>query len=288
MNHYLKLKQGFTNYAISKTAIDSIDFVSSFRFRSSNQNYMISRYMFKYSNSIEPIMCQVLTIMLFGLLVLGIIGNSATVTVNDLYATKSTSIESSVQPERGSQQATEATGSTTLQAESKSLIDSQQLENEIEAAIQEKDEQIRDVLQVDKEEEEEENDDFDNNGNENDDDNNGELDDQIEIDKKAPIAVSGKNVYIVWFNDQNTPKNNSEILFRYSNDSGVTYSDKMNLSNTTNSDSVDAMIAAEGDKVIITWWERNQTNNEPVVRVSSDNGNTFGPLLKLATEGPVG
>lgn len=246
--------------------------------------------MFKYSNSIEPIMCQVLTIILFGLLVLGIIGNSATVTVNDLYATKSTSIESSVQPERGSQQATEATGSTTLQPESKSLIDSQQLENEIEAAIQEKDEQIRDVLQVDKEEEEEEeeNDDFDNNGNEKDDDNNGELDDQIEIDKKAPIAVSGKNVYIVWFNDQNTPKNNSEILFRYSNDSGITYSDKINLSNTTNSDSVDAMIAAEGDKVIITWWERNQTNNEPVVRVSSDNGNTFGPLLKLATEGPIG
>ncbi len=249
---------------------------------------MISRYMFKYSNSFEPIMSQVLTIILVGLLVLGIIGNSATVTVNHLYATKSTSIESQVQPERGSQQATEATGSTTLQPDSKSLFDSQQLENEIEAAIQEKDEQVRDVLQVDKEDDDHDDDDINNNGNEKDNENNGELDEQIVIDKKAPIAVSGKNVYIVWFNDQNTPNNNSEILFRYSNDSGVTFSDKINLSNTTNSDSVDAMIAAEGDNVIITWWERNQTNNEPVLRVSSDNGTTFGPLLKLATEGPIG
>lgn len=244
---------------------------------------MISRYMFKYSNSFEPIMSQVLTIILVGLLVLGIIGNSATATVNHLYATKSASIESQVQPERGSQQATETTGSTTLQPDSKSLFDSQQLENEIEAAIQEKDEQVRDVLQVDKED-----DDINNNGNAKDNENNGESNEQIINDKKAPIAVSGKNVYTVWFNDQNTPNNNSEILFRYSNDSGVTFSDKINLSNTTNSDSVDAMIAAESDNVIITWWERNQTNNEPVLRVSSDNGTTFGPLLKLATEGPIG
>lgn len=164
------------------------------------------------------------------------------------------------------------------------LFDSQQLESEIEAAKQEKDEQIRDLLKV---EGEGEDDDATNNGNVLDNDNNGELDKQIEIDKKAPIAVSGKYLYIVWFNDKNTPNNNSEILFRYSNDNGITYSDKINLSNTTNSDSVDAEIAAEDNKVIITWWERNQTNNEPVVRVSNDNGTTFGPLLKLATDGPI-
>jgi len=230
-------------------------------------------------------MSQVLTSIVVGILVLGIIGNSAVLLVNYLYATKSTSLESSLQLDRGAQQAPEAPGSPTLQPDSKSLFDSQQLESEIEAAIQEKDEQIRDVLQV--EGEGDDDDDATNNGNVQDNDNNGELDEQIEIDKKAPIAVSGKYVYIVWFNDQNTPNNNSEILFRYSNDSGITYSDKINLSNTTNSDSVDAEIAAEDNKVIITWWERNQTNNEPVVRVSTDNGTTFGPLLKLATDGPI-
>ncbi|MDN5847664.1 MAG: hypothetical protein L0H53_15475 [Candidatus Nitrosocosmicus sp.] len=129
------------------------------------------------------------------------------------------------------------------------------------------------------------------NDNSNDNDNNNneeELDEQIEMDKKAPIAVSGNYVYVAWFNDQNTPNNNSEVLFRYSNDSGVTYSDKINLSNTTNADSVNAEIAADGINVIITWWEQNQTSHEPVVRMSSDNGKTFGPLLNLAKDGSLG
>src|SRR5687768_7163174 len=31
---------------------------------------------------------------------------------------------------------------------------------------------------------------------------------RIESDKKAPVIISGDNVYVVWFNDQNTPNNN--------------------------------------------------------------------------------
>jgi hypothetical protein len=38
----------------------------------------------------------------------------------------------------------------------------------------------------------------------------------------------------------------------------------------------------------VTWWERNQTNDEPVLRVSIDNGGTFGPILKLASNGTIG
>ena len=239
--------------------------------------------MFKYCNSFEPIMGQVLAIILVGIILLAIIGISTTIMVLDLYATKSLSKQSkqttndqNVRPERSTQQAPEAPGSTTIQPERQSEFNSQRQDNGNgnEAAIQEKDEQFRDVLQED--------------DNSNNNDNDQELDEQIEIDKKAPIAVSGKNVYIVWFNDQNTPNNNSEVLFRYSNDSGVTLSDKINLSNTTNADSVNAEIAADGNNVIITWWERNQTSNEPVVRMSSDNGTTFGPLLKLASDGPIG
>jgi hypothetical protein len=232
-------------------------------------------------------MSQVLSISLIGILLLGISGISTTDIIFDLYATKSLSKQSkqisnepSVQPERGSQQAPQAPGSTTSQPERESQFSSQQQENENENAILEKDEQFRDILQKEGEGEGED--------NSNNNDNDEELDEQIEIDKKAPVAFSGKNVYIVWFNDQNTPNNNSEVLFRYSHDSGVTWSDKINLSNTTNADSVDADIAADDNKVIITWWERNQTSNEPVVRISSDNGTTFGPILKLATNGSIG
>ncbi|MGC1132613.1 MAG: hypothetical protein WA941_07310 [Nitrososphaeraceae archaeon] len=104
----------------------------------------------------------------------------------------------------------------------------------------------------------------------------------------APIAISGENVYIVWFSDKNMPNNNSEVFFRASNNGGATFGDKINLSNTTTADSTDTEIAADGDEVIVTWWERNQTSNESVFRASVDNGLTFGPLLKLGTNGTIG
>jgi hypothetical protein len=60
------------------------------------------------------------------------------------------------------------------------------------------------------------------------------------------------------------------------------------LSNTTDADSQDVEIAADGNNVIVTWWERNQTAEEPVVRISTDNGETFGSLLRLASNGTIG
>jgi hypothetical protein len=56
----------------------------------------------------------------------------------------------------------------------------------------------------------------------------------------------------------------------------------MNLSNSSNSDSQDVQITASANNVYVTWWERNQTMNEPVMRVSNDNGKTFGEIIKLA------
>jgi NAD-specific glutamate dehydrogenase len=58
------------------------------------------------------------------------------------------------------------------------------------------------------------------------------------------------------------PNTNGELLFRSSSDNGATFGDKMNLSNITNADSVDAEVAVEGNNVFITWWERNATSNE--------------------------
>jgi hypothetical protein len=63
---------------------------------------------------------------------------------------------------------------------------------------------------------------------------------------------------------------------------------KINLSNTTVVDPINPKIAADSDTVIVTWRERNATSLEPVTRTSIDNGQTFGPLLRLATNGTVG
>ena len=126
--------------------------------------------------------------------------------------------------------------------------------------------------------------------------------------RNAPIAASdsGEDAYIVWWTNRT---GNDEMMFRASADGGVTFGDKINLSNSTDSDSIDAELETVGDNVVVvTWWEwRNQTNAtgsqlptttmmairgggeaEPVARISTDSGQTFGPILKLATNGTIG
>jgi hypothetical protein len=107
----------------------------------------------------------------------------------------------------------------------------------------------------------------------------------VEHERKVPIAISGDNIYIAWPTNRT---GNDEVNFRASTDGGTTFADKINISNSTAADSQDVEIAADGDNVIITWWERNQTAEEPVAKLSTDNGATFGPLLKLATNGTIG
>jgi len=85
--------------------------------------------------------------------------------------------------------------------------------------------------------------------------------------EKAPAAITGENVYVVWWTDKGTPNTNGEVMFRASTDGGVTFGDKINLSNTTNADSWKAEIDSDADSVVVTWWETNQTSDTPVMRV---------------------
>jgi hypothetical protein len=250
--------------------------------------------MFKYGEPFEPIMNKFLVILITAIIMIGLIGTTMTVPQAS-YATKQSKQvppeKTTIQPERQSQQPSEAPGATTIQPGRQSQQPSEAPESQRQTqsgfepsnpaeqqedennVIEQKDEQIRDVQQ--------EEDDDENTGD------NGEQIERAEIDKKAPIAVLGDNVFIVWFNDQNTPNNNSEVLFRSSADGGMTFADKINLSNTTSADSINAEIAADGSNVIITWWEHNATSEEPVIRASTDNGATFGPILRLASNGTI-
>jgi len=103
--------------------------------------------------------------------------------------------------------------------------------------------------------------------------------------QKAPPAVSGENIYIAWWSNKT---GNYEVMFRASTDNGATFGEKINLSNTNKTESVDAEIAAEGDNVVVTWWERNITSNEPVTRISNNAGETFGPMQQLSQNGTIG
>ena len=102
----------------------------------------------------------------------------------------------------------------------------------------------------------------------------------------AIIAASDENVYVVWGNND-TANNNSEVMFRASIDGGQTYGDKVNLSNSSSSNSTDFDVEATIDNVIVSWWETNQTSSEPVIVFSGDRGATFEPTLRLASNGTI-
>ena len=96
----------------------------------------------------------------------------------------------------------------------------------------------------------------------------------------APMATSGDNVYITWWSNKT---GNDEVMFKASTDGGKTFGDKINLSNSSNSESQDAQIAASDNNVYVSWWERNAISNEPVLRVSNDSGKTFGEIIQLSS-----
>jgi hypothetical protein len=73
-----------------------------------------------------------------------------------------------------------------------------------------------------------------------------------------------------------------------STDGGASFSDKVNLSNTNDSESERVELDSEGESVIVTWWETNETDEIPIMRVSNDNGETFGPILRLGANGTIG
>lgn len=70
------------------------------------------------------------------------------------------------------------------------------------------------------------------------------------------MAASGENVYVVWWSNRT---GQFEVMFRASHDSGRTFEDKINLSNTTEGASLQATIAASGDNNVVVTWLDNQT-----------------------------
>jgi hypothetical protein len=100
------------------------------------------------------------------------------------------------------------------------------------------------------------------------------------------LAVSGDDIYIAWIT--NKRGNDDVVVFRSSNDAGATFNDKIILSNTTNATLQDILIAAGAENVVVIWRQQmNATSDEPVARISADNGQTFESVVNLASNGTI-
>ena len=103
-------------------------------------------------------------------------------------------------------------------------------------------------------------------------------------ERRVAVALSGDNIYIAWLTNKT---GNNEVVFRSSNDAGVAFSDLIILSNATDEQVQDVQIAAESNNVIVTLWQTNATSNDPVARVSTNNGQTFTSVFNLASNGTI-
>jgi hypothetical protein len=102
---------------------------------------------------------------------------------------------------------------------------------------------------------------------------------------RAPVAVSGNNIYTAW-NNASATLHGAAVFFTKSSDGGKTFANTMVLSppNTNPKISVireNVSIGASGSHLVVTWWTNETGALNPVIRTSNDGGNTFGNLMRL-------
>jgi hypothetical protein len=98
----------------------------------------------------------------------------------------------------------------------------------------------------------------------------------------SQIAASGSNIYVVGEGKYGGLQGPIGVLYRASNDGGITFSDIVDLSGNNSTDYA-PKIATVGNYVYVAWSEitSDHKNSDLIFRVSSDGGETFGPKIKL-------
>lgn len=94
----------------------------------------------------------------------------------------------------------------------------------------------------------------------------------------SAIAVSGSNVYIVWYDSRD---GNTELYYKLSNDNGDTWTADTRLTNNSGK-SWHPSVTVNGSVVQIVWHDDTPGNNEIFYKRSDDGGNTWTTDLQLS------
>jgi hypothetical protein len=99
------------------------------------------------------------------------------------------------------------------------------------------------------------------------------------------VAAQGDNVYVIATGgDKNNTTYQPDVFIRVSNDSGKTFGKDINLSESKGIVSERTEIAASGDNVYVTWWDKGTDGSDtPLLRISDDRGQTFGDIMVLTS-----
>jgi hypothetical protein len=102
------------------------------------------------------------------------------------------------------------------------------------------------------------------------------------LSSSPQISAVGSNVYLAWTEPM---KGNNEVLFRYSNDSGVSFRGKREISNTLSVNGDYALfpsLSAVGSNVYVVWQDKVSGNYEILLRESNDGGSKFSGIKNLS------
>jgi hypothetical protein len=99
-----------------------------------------------------------------------------------------------------------------------------------------------------------------------------------------PQIASGKsNVYVVW-SQGDFDSNRTDIFFKRSTDSGASFGETINLSNSFNVHSILPSLVLLNENVYTAWTEGPLNNGEVYYRRSTDSGAGFGDTINLSNE----
>jgi hypothetical protein len=94
------------------------------------------------------------------------------------------------------------------------------------------------------------------------------------------IAAYDEKVHVAWIDDS---LGNNEILLARSIDNGTTFSEAINLSNTTNTNSRNLELSAFENNVYAVWLDEDEQGNGIILfKASNDGGETFGNTITIA------
>jgi hypothetical protein len=94
------------------------------------------------------------------------------------------------------------------------------------------------------------------------------------------IAAYDEKVHVAWIDDS---LGNEEILLARSIDNGTTFSEAINLSNTTNTNSRNLELSAFENNVYAVWLDEDEQGNGIILfSASNDGGETFGNPIPIA------
>ena len=87
------------------------------------------------------------------------------------------------------------------------------------------------------------------------------------------------NLFVIW-NDNSTK--NYNVMIKRSSDGGITFSQPINLSNTTNSDSINPQLATAANELFVVWQGNIKGQFDIFLSKSSDGGITFSQPINLS------